>query len=344
MPLTEPVTIARESVVPVEFPACGDVLAVLDAPVLLADDGLRVEYVNAAAVALLGPGAGALVGRVLPELISGDYAAEPPRLGHAWRCQRLRRGWLVHGCAPSNADDGWMRRMIEAEQLAAVGQVAAGVAHEIGAPLTAISVAVEYLIRGVDVADAGVRRDLEMILAQTQRISRLTRRLVELAKPSEPEFRRVELNAVVRESLEFTERQFQRDGIEPAAELGDDVGSVCGDAHQLQQVVLNLLLNAHRALLGVDPSERRLSVRTARRGDDVELIVQDTGPGIDPDDLQRIFLPFFSRAQSTGMGLTVVRNIVYQHRGTVEAQSGPARGASFHVRIPAMDDDDDHAT
>jgi len=233
--------------------------------------------------------------------------------------------------------------MIEAEQLAAVGQVAAGVAHEIGAPLTAISVAVEYLIRGVDIADGGVRRDLEMILAQTQRISRLTRSLVELAKPSEPEFGRVDLNSVVRESLEFMDRQFRHDGIQPEPELATDGGTVRGDAHQLQQVVLNLLLNAHRALLGVAPGERRLTVCTARRGEDVELVVADTGPGIDPDDLQRIFLPFFSRAGSTGMGLTVVRNIVYQHRGTVEAHSVPGRGASLHVRIPAMDHDHDHA-
>jgi signal transduction histidine kinase len=337
MSRTDP--IASAAGIAATLPSRADVLESLGEPLLLVNAELRIGHANAAAEALLGRSAEALLGMPLSEVVPGDYTTSAPHPGRGWSCRRAGSGWVVRGTPHTfGEDDVWAQRIIEAEQLAAVGQIAAGVAHEIGAPLTAISVAVEYLIR-TDETGPETRRDLELILAQTQRISRLTRRLVELAKPSEPELGDVDLNAVVRESLAFVDRQLRRDAVEGRAELAPDLPPIRGDVHQLQQVVLNLLLNAHRALLSNPVSDRRVEVRTSRRGDDVELLVEDNGPGIAPDDLQRIFLPFFSRAESTGMGLTVVRNIVHQHGGTVEAHGAPA-GATFHVRIPVTSDED----
>lgn len=328
--------------VPTAMPAVDEVLAVLREPVVLTDAEWRIGYLNAAAQRLLGTGDSACEGRRLPELLPGGYDGDAPQPAGPWRARRARHGWIVVGADPDAEPHGWSGRMVEAEQLAAVGQIAAGVAHEIGAPLTAISVAVEYLIRGSGAgAEVGsVRRDLELILAQTQRISRLTRRLVELARPSEPEFGPTDLNLLARESLEFVERQLNRDGIVAITDFAPALPVLRADAHQLQQVMLNLLLNAHRALVRAASAEPRIELRTRCRADAVELVVADNGPGIAADDLQRIFLPFFSRAESTGMGLTVVRNIVHQHGGTVEAHSRPGEGASFHVRLPLPDHDD----
>jgi signal transduction histidine kinase len=319
---------------PPTSPTLGEVLHGLREPVIVADRQFRVSYANPAAERALGVLPGGSAGRPLPELLPGRYSAPEPDAGDLWRFRRSREGWVAYGSSSATVEEGWTQRVIEAEQLAAVGQLAAGVAHEIGAPLTAISVAVEYLIKSTPPEAEDVRRDLELVLSQTQRISRLTRRLVDLAKPAEPEFKPTDLNAIVQEGVEFVERQLRRDAVQCTILLDGSLPPIRADAHHLQQVLLNLLLNAHRAVLTRSPAERRVEVRTGRQAGWAELTVADTGPGIEPDDLHRIFLPFFSRAGSTGMGLTVVWNIVHQHGGTIEARSQPGQGASFLVRLP----------
>jgi signal transduction histidine kinase len=315
------------------------VLHGLREPVIMADAEFAVSYANPAAERALGTAPGDCVGRRLPELVPGRYSTPVPDAGRDWRFRRHAAGWIVYGTPAEQADGDWMQRVIEAEQLVAVGQLAAGVAHEIGAPLTAISVAVEYLIKSTAPEARDVRRDLELVLSQTQRISRLTRRLVDLAKPAEPEFKPTDLNAVVRESVELMQRQLRHDQVVCVTVLDGALPPVHGDAHHLQQVLLNLLLNAHRAVVAQPAEERRIEVRTRRRSGSVELTVSDTGPGIEPDDLSRIFLPFYSGAGSTGMGLTVVWNIVHQHGGTIEARSQLGQGARFLVQLPLSSDD-----
>lgn len=317
------------------------VLDGLSEPVVVTDARFAIRYANAAAERALGVAAGTGAGRSLPELAPGRYAGAAPDGVRGWRFRRHPDGWVVYGVAAGAPDAGWVQRELEAEQLRAVGQLAAGVAHEIGAPLTAISVAVEYLIKGTPPTAEDTRHDLELILSQTRRISRLTRRLVDLARPAEPEFRPTDLNAAVRESVDFVERQFRRDGVHCLSVLDDGLAPVRGDAHHLQQVLLNLLLNAHRAVLSRPDGARRVTVRTRPHPEGVELAVADTGPGIAADDLHRIFLPFYSRVGSTGMGLTVVWNIVHQHGGTVEARSQPGGGATFLVRLPWSSDGPD---
>jgi signal transduction histidine kinase len=314
------------------------VLDGLHEPVVLTDEGFAIRYANPPAERALGVGPGEAVGLRMPELVPGRYVDGAPVMARGWRFDRSADGWVVYGEITAEAGDGWVQHTIEAEQLVAVGQLAAGVAHEIGAPLTAISVAVEYLIKSLPAEAEEIRRDLALVLSQTQRISRLTRRLVDLAKPAEPEFRPTDLNAVVRESVAFVERQMRRDGVRCIAVLDGALPPVRGDAQHLQQVLLNLLLNAHRAVLAGESCGKRIEVRTRRLAEGVELSVADSGPGIDPDDLHRIFLPFYSRAGSTGMGLTVVWNVVHQHGGTIEARSRPGEGATFVVTLPSSDD------
>jgi two-component system NtrC family sensor kinase len=308
--------------------------------VVVADAEGRVCHLNGAAARALGRGPEEVVGWPLAAVLPGDYASEPPVPPAGWRLERRAQGWVAYGEAALGADgrEPWLQHVVEAQQLAAVGQVAAGVAHEIGAPLTAISVAVEYLLKSEVEPDAPIRRDLEMVLAQTQRIARLARSLVDLAKPGEPVLVPVDLNAVVAEGLELMQRPLRRAGVEGIIELAPELPLVPGDAHQLQQVLINLLLNAQRAVQSPGASAKRVEVRTRAAPDAVELIVADHGPGIAAEDLPRIFLPFFSRAGGAGLGLSLARGIVHRHGGTLRAESAPGRGASFIVRLPLQPD------
>jgi signal transduction histidine kinase len=239
------------------------------------------------------------------------------------------------GRAPAElAAEPWLQQLIEAQQLAAVGQVAAGVAHEIGAPLTAISIAVEYLLKSEVDVSSPIRGDLEMILAQTQRISRLARSLVDLARPGTPQLVPADLNAVVAEGLELMRRQLRRGGVEIATELDPELPAVRGDVHQLQQVLINLLLNSERALQAVPLDARGVTVRTRRADDANELVVEDTGPGVAREDRERIFLPFFSGGGGAGLGLSLARGIVHRHGGTLRVEGEPGAGAAFVVRLP----------
>ena len=242
-----------------------------------------------------------------------------------------------HSTAPPvhTVDAAWMQRMLQAEQLAAVGQLAASVAHEIGAPLTAITVAVEQLLRRRCGACAYGSRDLELILSQSRRIAQLSRRLVDLARPGDPVLERTDVQVVVREAYELVLATLQRAGITPRLLVPSVLPPVRADAHQLQQVVINLLLNAQHALGGQGSVE--VTVRAAEPW--VEIVVADDGPGIAPEDLPKIFLPFFSRSGGTGLGLPLARQIVHAHGGTIDVRSPSGAGATFTVRLPVADDE-----
>jgi signal transduction histidine kinase len=317
-----------------------EVLAGLREPVVVADPELRIRFLNPAAERALGVAGAAVEGEPLGRVLPGDPAAVPPILPAGWRVERTSDGWAVYGGTPAEApgSETWLQQLVEAQQLAAVGQVAAGAAHEIGAPLTAISVAVEYLLKTEVARDSPIRKDLEMILAQTQRISRLARSLVDLARPGTPALVPTDLNAVVCEGYELVQRQLRRDDVEGVLELEPDLPPVPGDANQLQQVLINLLLNAQRAVQAPGSRGRRVVVRTRRAGDSCELLVSDPGPGIAEDDQPKVFLPFFSRAGGAGLGLSISRAIVHRHGGTLRLESRPGQGATFIVRLPHRGD------
>jgi signal transduction histidine kinase len=316
-----------------------EVLDGLREPVVVADPELRIRLLNPAAERALGVDGAAVEGEPLGRVLAGDPAADPVTLPPGWRVERTSGGWAAYGtAADAPGSETWLQQLVEAQQLAAVGQVAAGAAHEIGAPLTAISVAVEYLLKTEVPRDSPIRKDLEMILAQTQRISRLARSLVDLARPGTPALVPTDLNAVVCEGYELVQRQLRRDDVEGVLELEPDLPPVPGDANQLQQVLINLLLNAQRAVQAAGSRGRRIVVRTRRAGDACELLVSDPGPGVAEEDQPKVFLPFFSRAGGAGLGLSISRAIVHRHGGTLRLESRPGQGATFIVRLPHRDD------
>lgn len=237
------------------------------------------------------------------------------------------------------------RQMIESEKMATLGHLAASVAQEVGAPLTTIRLAVENARRAC--GDCGGSEALETVLDQVQRIGRLTRRLVELAKPGTPKLSKVQVDDVITETLELVEPSLRRSGISASVEAEPSLPPIRADGGQLQQVLLNLLINAQRAMEGRGSGRVEVAAR-AKRGlpvegwpvrTVVEVTVKDNGPGIDPADLPFIFAPFFSRSGGSGLGLSLAQQIVQAHGGTISAASTPGHGATFTLQLPVVSDD-----
>ncbi|HKE15878.1 MAG TPA: ATP-binding protein [Kofleriaceae bacterium] len=233
-------------------------------------------------------------------------------------------------------------QVIQAEKLATLGQLAAGVVHELNNPLTSITVYAEYLLkkseqkaRAGDPVEQGDIDKLKRISAGAHRILTFARDLVQYAKPagSRPEV--VSLSSVVRQSLSFCEHLFERARILLEQHLDDALPPVEAVPGQLEQVVINLVTNAVQACAG----EGRVAVRTHWAGNNlVAVSVADSGPGVPEPERERVFEPFFTTktdGSGTGLGLSIVRNIVEQHRGRVSVATSEWGGALFVCEFPA---------
>lgn len=225
------------------------------------------------------------------------------------------------------------RSLLATERLATAGQVAAGVAHEIGAPLTAIAMTVEHMLRLRCQGCAGAEQ-MKVLQSQTDRIARLARQLVDLAKPAGMTRAPMAVNDAVAVAASLLRPQFAQKDVRLELELEPGLPRVSADGAQLQQVVLNLLFNAHRA---VAPGSGEVLVATRCRDEKAVVItVHDNGPGISEEDLPHLFTPFFSRTGGTGLGLAIAAQIVQAHGGTIEADSVPGRGALCTIVLPAL--------
>ncbi|MGD2152940.1 MAG: PAS domain S-box protein [Gemmatimonadales bacterium] len=237
------------------------------------------------------------------------------------------------------------RQVIESEKMATLGQLAASVAQEIGAPLTTIGIVVEKLRRS-DLGDGEAEKQLETAAQQLSRIARLTHGLIELAKPGELHLSSVQLCEIIDRVVELLEPSLTRAGARVEVRCDQQLPEILADAGQLQQVFLNLLMNAQRALESSGGGTVRITVqlvggfprvgRPLRQAISVELC--DDGPGIDPADLHYVFAPFFSRSGGSGLGLALAKQIVHAHGGTIEARSEPGRGATFTILLPVESD------
>ncbi|HET9982451.1 MAG TPA: ATP-binding protein [Longimicrobiales bacterium] len=238
------------------------------------------------------------------------------------------------------------RRLRETEKLAAVGNLAASLAHEIAAPLNVVSGRAELLLKR-EAAPEVRERNLRIIVEQIGRITTIIRNLLDFSRRREPRIRPVDLASVLEGVTELLEGELARAGVQLVRE-GPESAWIRGDAHLLHQVFLNLMLNALQAM-GERDGERRIVIRlaTAAGGNGMPLWVtaevRDTGPGIPPHALPRVFEPFFTTkagGQGTGLGLAVALSIVEEHGGELEAENafgadGRVTGAVFRVRLPA---------
>jgi signal transduction histidine kinase/BarA-like signal transduction histidine kinase len=233
-------------------------------------------------------------------------------------------------------------QLLQAGKLSAVGQLVSGVAHELNNPL---SVVIGYgqllLSRGV-AEDA--RRPIEAIVAQGARMAKIIQSLLLFARQRKPERRPVDLAEVIPQILDLRETQLAVAGIRVETEFGAGVPPAEGDAHQLQQVVLNLILNAEQAILGSGVGGRRtgdhirITTSARRMGQETRVVVQvaDNGPGIAPAVLPRVFEPFFTTKKvgdGAGLGLSVSYGIVEQHAGRLSVETEPGRTV-FTLELP----------
>jgi signal transduction histidine kinase len=217
------------------------------------------------------------------------------------------------------------------ENLAALGRLLAGVAHEVRNPLAAVRSTVQLWQRLPD--RARTNESMDAVVHSVDRLNELVSRLLYFARAGHDVRRPVDLNAIVRDALELLRAQADGQKVTLGADLDAELPLLSGSAQALQQVVLNLTTNSLQAM----PGGGRLDCRTRwlpAQGE-AELRVRDTGPGVPPEARGRLFEPFFTtRAEGTGLGLALCREIVRQHNGRIELADGDGRGAEFVVHLP----------
>lgn len=224
----------------------------------------------------------------------------------------------------------------QSEKLADMGMLLAGVAHELNNPLTVVTGRANLLRQTLGGGPLAAQAD--KIAQAAERCARIVRNFLALARQYPPERQEVRLNEVVREALELLAYPLRVDDVEIVLDLADDLPPLWGDVHQLHQVVVNLVLNAHQAMhLVSGPPRLSLSTRSDPQRGYVHLEVADTGPGIPPEIRARIFEPLFTTkppGQGTGLGLSLCQGIVENHGGLIRVESEPGRGATFLVELP----------
>lgn len=225
--------------------------------------------------------------------------------------------------------------LMQSEKLASIGELAAGVAHEISNPLQVILGRTELLL-AQETAESKLR-DLNAILEHTRRISSLVRNLLSFSRPSsDTELRETNVNAVADKTLDFLETQLATRDIAVVRDLQDGLEPVLANAGQLQQVFTNMILNAYQAMAGQVGGT--LAVRSWSEPGMILIEFTDTGPGILQEHLDRLFEPFFTtkpEGEGTGLGLAIVYGIIQSHGGSIQVRNNPDRGACFTVSLPA---------
>jgi len=277
--------------------ACGEALVVYSEPKPEADEGpfLREE-------------------RNLLDAIAGELSLI------------LERRWAERD--RSNLTD----QLQHAERLATIGQLAAGVAHELNEPLAAILGLAQLSRKAADLP-APVARDLDKIVQAALHAREVIRNLLLFGRHVPPEKTTVRLNELVEEALALLDTRRAQSGVELVRALEEDLPDVTADAAQIRQVLVNLLVNAVQAM----PGGGRLEVRTGRETGYVFVVVADSGMGMSAEVRRNLYAPFFTTkdvGDGTGLGLAVASGIVSSHGGTIHVESEVGRGTRFEVRLP----------
>lgn len=210
------------------------------------------------------------------------------------------------------------------EKIGAAGEVVIGLAHEVRNPLTVVKMLLDSAIAFTD-------EDRNVIKTEVNRLAAIVEHYLRFAKADSSPWSEVDLHEIIRNSLRLVEPRLSRQDIEVQLELAEEPILLMGTAVQLEQVFVNLFLNAMDAM----PAEGTLRIRTERKGDVVEVLVADTGCGIPADIYARLFEPFnTSKPNGVGLGLSIVRRIITDHQGTIQAQNLPQKGAQFTLTLP----------
>jgi two-component system NtrC family sensor kinase len=227
-------------------------------------------------------------------------------------------------------------QFLQTEKLSSIGEILSGVTHELNNPLTTIMGFSELLIKK-DVPE-DVKEELKIIHEEAIRSSRIIQSLLMFARKHVPEKRMINVNDVIRKAYSLREYELRVDDVSTELELSEDMPTTYADPYQLQQVLINLINNAHHALL--EKSGGKLKISTYREGDTLSIVCEDNGPGIPHEHLNKIFDPFFTTKEvgkGTGLGLSVVFGIISEHDGEISVESKENKGTKFTIRLPVLE-------
>ena len=352
-----------EGLPPAELQLAGIIQSTLDA-IITINDEQRVVQFNAAAETMFGCSAKdameTSIARFLPERFRAKHRQHVKRFGKSQVTDR-RMGALgaVSGLRANGEEfpieasisqfkkgkqrfftvilrditerKGLERQLQQAERLAELGTLAAGMAHEIGTPMNVILGRAEYLMRKT--SERSTKEGLTTIVTQVERITKIMNQLLSFARQRPIERRSLAMSLVVQDTVEVIQERLEKRGVRFEVDLESDCPNVLADRDQMGQVLLNLTVNAIQAM----PEGGTLSLRLRSCNDHVHLSVSDTGCGIPPEHVPKLFTPFFSSkevGQGTGLGLTVVHGIIEEHQGSITVDSKPGRGTTFHIHLP----------
>lgn len=227
------------------------------------------------------------------------------------------------------------RQMERADRLASVGEMATGIAHEIKNPLAGISGAISVLAD--DYADDDPRKEIvRQILEQIARLDKTSTDLLFFGRPGKPEFSHVDINALVKKTLFFVSQHPEARNIHRVKELTRDLPSVLVDEKQIQQVLFNVIINAIQSMQ--DGGTLTILTESSNKESQqfVRVLISDTGKGIPPENLEKIFIPFYTtKTQGTGLGLPICKTLMQQNGGTLSVESRIGEGTTFILELPA---------
>ena len=225
-------------------------------------------------------------------------------------------------------------QLVQSEKLSAIGELSAGLAHEVKNPMVGI---VGFAQLGQESTSLDEAKEyFQLIDSDAQRANGILQNLLEFARPPDVEVELLEFNQVVQGAVKLTAHQLQLNGVRLHTSLGEGLPPVKGNGNQLRQVLLNLMMNASQAMDG--QAEKHLYVETKGGDAGVQVSVRDTGPGISEEVKRRLFEPFFTtkkRGEGTGLGLSVSASIIDAHRGELRVESDLGHGSTFFIRLPA---------
>jgi signal transduction histidine kinase len=233
--------------------------------------------------------------------------------------------------AMAAAIEARQRDLVRSERLAAVGKIAAVITHEVRNPLSSIGLNTELLEEELAAESDEAKALCRAIHGEVDRLTAITEEYLRFARLPRPKLEREHVNGIVNDVVEFQREDLALRGVKVEARLAEDLPTIAADEAQLRQALLNLIRNAADAMTGGGT----LTLATARTEEGVDIRVADTGAGIAPDALAKIFEPFFSTKEGgTGLGLALTQQIVAEHGGKILVESQPGRGTTFTVRLP----------
>lgn len=226
--------------------------------------------------------------------------------------------------------------LLVTDRMVSLGEMTSGLAHEVNNPLTGV-IGFTQLLLDNNKMPAELRPDLELVASEAKRAAEIVRKLLNFARGGESVYGPVEVNAVINAVLQIREYELRIKNISVETQMEDGLPLVAADALELQQVFINLIINAE-FFMSQYHGEGRLTITTQQRSDGVEVVITDDGPGISKSQLSQIFSPFFTtkkNGEGTGLGLSICRGIVNRHGGCIRAESEVGKGTRFIVELPA---------